>query len=284
MAIGSLGGRLHPMHTGGGGSNSGLPYGFPTLTTARFNPGMALWDDFIGGVSVGTTAASRWTLTQVGSGTGSAGLVTSTNTTSVLTAGVFQVATGGTANDLALAELSQRTSANNTILPVPSTTDHGGWNAMFRLSFGATRTTCKHGFGLIDTTVANGTDWITDPDTTLGAGANVSIVITRHTSAYGGAAAGDIVARFYDNSATDQLLTLVASANVSASPYKVEFGRPRGSTTLTVYLNGTAMGTFTTSTQPFSVRPSFGVVTEASARLASLDAYFLEAGSPYQAR
>lgn len=287
MGVGSMTPRLHPLQAGGG-SSSGLPYGFPALVSSRFSPGIAMWDDFFS-VSVGSSAASAWTLTQVGSGGGSAGIVNASNTATALTAGVFQLATGTTANDLSLAELSQRNAASNIMLPISATTTHGGFTAMFRMAFGATRTLCKHGCGLIESNIANGTDWITDPDTTLGAGAARSLIIHRHTSAYGSggmaAAAGDVVARFYDANGTDQLVTLVASASVFSDPYKFEFTRPAGSTTITCYVNGTAVGTFTTSDGTMSVRPSFGVITETTTtRLISLDAMWLEAGTTMPAR
>lgn len=289
MAIGSMTPRLHPLQRGGGGSSSGLPLGFPTLVSARRTPALAMWDDFIAGVSVGTTAASRWTLTQAGSGAGSAGIVNASNSTTTATLGVFQATTGTTANDLSLLELSQRNAASNSIFPVSNTTENGGFTAMFRLAFGPTRTFCKHGCGLIGSSIANGTDWITDPETTLGGDSNQHLIIHRHASAYGSggmaAAAGDVVARYYDGTVGDQLLTLVASASLTSSPVKVEFDRPAGSTTMTVYVNGAAVGTFTTHTGASNWRPSFGIITETTtARNISLDAFFLEAGTTMPAR
>ena len=293
MAIGSMGGgRLHPLMTGGGSRNSGLPLGFPSLTTARFNPGIALWDDFIGGVSVGSSSASRWTATQVGSGTGTAGLSSASNTTAAATAGVFQLSSGTTANDVILAELSVRTAGQQSLFPVSTTSDHGGFNAMFRVQFGATRTSCRHGIGLIASTVTAATDWITDPDTVLGADTSTSLIIHQSTTAYGAgglaASGGDVVARLYDHAGTDQMVTLVAnSSGVTPlpAPYKFEFSRPQGSTTITCYTNGVAMGTLTTSAGANNWRPSFGVVAlSSSARVISLDAYFLEAGTTMPAR
>lgn len=292
MGVGSMTPRLHPLQAGGG-SSSGLPYGFPTLVNARLKPGLAWWDDFFT-VSAGTAAPAQWILTQVGSGTGTGGLASASNTTGVLSNGVFNLTTGTTANDLILAEANQRTTATNILFPVSATTENGGFVAMFRFAFGATRTSCKHGCGLIENGIANGTDWITDPDTTLGAGSYQSLIVHRHTSAYGSggmaAAAGDVVARYYDATVGDQLVTLITSAALAAAPYgaspiKFEFARPPGSTTITCYVNGTAAGTFTTHTAASNWRPSFGVITEnTTAKALGMDALWLEAGSAVAAR
>lgn len=284
MAIGSMGGRLHPMVVGGGSRSSGLPLGFPTLAASRFTTSSVWAEDFVL-ASVGTSNASAWKLTQAGSGTGSAGTVTSSNTSTVATLGVLQVATGTTANDSSILEPATRTTGSNTLMPVSGYTSApaaSGFHLMWRVQFGATRTTCKHGFGWIDGgTIAQGTDWITDPDTTLGASASLGgIVITRHTSAYSGDAAGDVIARLYDDNAgagTDQSHILVAAASVDAGAWKFEFHSEPGSPTITSYVNGVAVGTFTRSNQNWALRPSFGVVTETtSARLANVDAVLLE--------
>lgn len=292
MGVGSMTTRLHPLQRGGGGSSSGLPLGFPSLTTSRLTPGIALLDDFIGGVSIGSSAASRWVATQVGSGTGTAGLASASNTTTAATAGVLHLSSGTTANDVILAELSLRSASQQVVFPVSNTSENGGFNAMFRMAFGATRTSCRHGIGLIASTVTAATDWITDPDTVLGADSNMSLIIHQSTTAYGAgglaASGGDVVARLYDNAGTDQMVTLVANAGgivPASNPYKFEFSRPPGSTTITCYTNGVAMGTLTTSTASNSWRPSFGVVAlAASARVFALDAYFLEAGTTMPAR
>lgn len=291
MPIGSMSKGLYPMYRSGGtgSASSGLPPGFPTTAAARIVPGQLFLDDFWS-VSVGTSSASAWTLTQVGSGAGTAGLQSSTNSGTVLTAGVFGLATGTTANDLILAELSQRTAAVNSLLNVSATTENGAFNLMLRASFGATRTLCKHGFGFIDSTVANGTDWITDPDTVLGAGSTASIIVHRHASAAYGAGgmatnAGDVSARFYDNSGTDQRVVLVTAAALTAAPYKFEFVRAKNSNTITCYVDGAVAGTFSTSNSAFSTRPSFGVITEPNAvRIAALDAYLMETGATMPAR
>lgn len=287
MGVGSMTPRLHPLQAGGG-SSSGLPYGFPTLVSARLKPGLAWWDDFFT-VSAGTAAPAQWILTQVGSGTGTGGLASASNSTTVLTNGVFNLTTGTTANDSILAEANQRITATNILFPVSMTPENGGFVAMFRFAFGATRTSCKHGCGLIENGIANGTDWITDPDTTLGAGSAQSLIVHRATSAYGSggmaAAAGDVVARYYDGTVGDQLVTLVAAASLGAGPIKFEFARPPGSTTITCYVNGTAVGTFTTHTGANNWRPSFGVITEnTTAKALGMDALWLEAAATAPAR
>lgn len=279
MGVGSMTPRLHPMQAGGA-PRSALPLGFPSLVSPRFTRSAVWLDDFFT-ASVGTTSAAQWTLTQVGSGTGSAGIVNASNTSTVSTAGVLQASTGTTANDSCLLEPSLRSTAQQTLFPTSNTAEVGGFVAMFRLAFGATRTLCKHGCGLIGASIAAGTDWITDPETTLGGDGSQHLIIHRHTSAYGSggmaAAAGDIVARYYDPTTGDQLLTLVAASGVDSFPVKFEFYRPINSTTMTAYVNGTAVGTFTTHTAANSWRPSFGIITETTtARVISMDAMYLE--------
>lgn len=285
MGVGSMTPRLHPLQAGGGSRSSGLPLGFPTLAGSRFTYSMVWAEDFVI-ASVGTANTSAWVLTQAGSGSGSGGTAISANSGTSNNIGILQATTGATANDSAILEPATRTTGANTLMQVQGYASgaaaNSGFHVMFRLQLGATRTTCKHGFGFISGgDVAQGTDWITDPDTTLGAPtAFGGLVITRHTSSYSGDAAGDLVARFYDDnsgSGTDQSHVLMAAASVAANPIKVEFHADPGSATITSYVDGVAVGTFTRSNNTMSFRPSFGVVTETTqARNASLDAVYLE--------
>lgn len=287
MGVGSMKGGLYPLQAGGGSRSSGLPLGFPTLAASRFTNSVVWAEDFVV-ANVGTANTSDWKLTQAGSGTGTAGTVSASNTSTVATLGVLQASTGTTANDSCLLEPATRTTGTNAFLPLAgytTTPAASGFHLMWRVQFGATRTTCKHGWGWIDgATVALGTDWITDPDTTLGAaGGCGGIVITRHTSSYSGDTAGDVVARFYDDNSgagTDQSHVLLAAASVDSGAWKFEFHAEPGSATITSYVNGVAVGTFTRSNISWGLRPSFGVITETTtARVVNADAMLMEAST-----
>lgn len=278
MSIGSMSRRLVPMQAGGGGPRSALPPGFPTVVSPRLSRGAVWFDDFFTASVAASGVGSDWNFVQVGSGAGSAGIGPSSGTV----AGILQAATGTTANDVAILEPAVRTgSALAQFNPGATTGGAGGFTVMFRCSFGATRTTCKHGFGIVNTNLALGTDWITDPDTTLGGATGTFLIIHRHTSAYGAggtaAAAGDVVARWYDSAGTDAMVTLIAAADLGANPYNIEFHRAPGQAAIACYVDGVLKGTIAGTTSGSVSRPSVQVATETTtARIAGMDAILFE--------
>jgi hypothetical protein len=276
VSIGKLmGGQWAPLITGGGGSrSSGLPAGFPTVVTSRHAGGGVYADDFQS-VSVGASGTtSQWVATQAGSGGGSAGLAGGGGTNS----GILQLATGATINDRITVEQAFRTTASASWFSIGGGGgSQGGFTMFMRAGFGTTRTTCIHAFGLVESGITFGADIVTDPDTVLGAGTSMSLVITRNTSAYSGDAADDVIARFYDAGGSDQSFVLVAGGSVTSSHVNFEFSRPQGSSTISGYVNGVLAGTFTASNNSWLARPHFGVITGAAqARQLNIDAILLE--------
>lgn len=268
--------KLRPLWTprSSGGSAGGLPAGFPAVVNGRLERAATYFNDFYTVSCAASGVGSEWTVTQAGSGAGTFGLGSS----STNIAGVFSLTTGATANDSIIAEPSLRAASANTFLNVSATTgDSGGFTFMVRGSWGTTRTACSHGWGLIETGIANGTLWCVDPDTVLGAGASRSLIIHRDADAYAGGNAGDVTARLYDGTGTDQTLVMLAAGSVTSAPAKFEFHRPQGSQTIFCYTEGVLVGTLTTSTASASMRPSFQTQTDgASARTINLDAMLIE--------
>jgi hypothetical protein len=168
-----------------------------------------------------------------------------------------------------------------TSLPINAVASGGGFTYLVRMSWGTTRTNCKHAVGLVAGSLTAATDAATDPDTTLGASGQ-HLIIHRHAAAgYGAgglaAAAGDVVARWYDSTAADEMITLIPSASVSSSFATIEFSRAPGATAINAYVDGVLKGSFTGNTSAMNMRDTYQVVTDgAFARLLNVDTFMLE--------
>lgn len=269
------------------------PFGVPRLSTSPLPNATGYFEDFHS-VSVGGALALGhydWLATQL-AGTGTIGCAAGTGSATQARAniGIMSIATGASANNGGMVDRAGRSITTGQT--ITSSTTNTKWIAQFRFSISGTAnaiTSSIYGLGLIHSnTVAYGTDWMTDPDTTL-LGATTggpSVVITRHAATYSGDAAGDIVLRYYEGSGTDDFsAVLLAAASVSAAQfYKVELYWDGAS--LHYYLDNVLIGSTALPNQAtgaWTLRPSGGVITTTTAvRTLAIDSYYqeVEQGAP----
>jgi hypothetical protein len=273
MGIGSMSGRLIPMITGGGAS-SARSTDIPTLVTPRLPNAAGFFDDFLatavgpagfGEVNPSTYGHPAWQYTTLGGGGGSVGCGGSTTALGTLVAapnsgGGFIVETPG------------RTTAAAGAINFGTTTKALG---MWRFALSGSASSRIEGLGWVRTSLVTGTDWVTDPDTTLAT--TDAIVITRNASAYSGDAAGDLVARVYSTAGTDNdSAVLVTSANMGSGYRKVEVYCD-GAGTLYFYHDNVLVWTkAVTALANTFYRPSFGIIPSAASRIVNVDCLYQE--------
>jgi hypothetical protein len=273
MGIGSMSGRLIPMITGGGAS-SARSADIPTLVTARLPNATGFFDDFLatavgpagfGEVNPSTYGHPAWQYTALLAGGGNVGCGASTTAFGTIVAapnsgGGFLVETPG------------RTTTAGGAMNFGTTTKSVG---MWRFALSGSASSRIEGLGWVRSALATGTDWITDPDTTLAT--TDAIVITRNSSAYSGDAAGDLVARVYSTGGTDNdSAVLVTSANMSGNYRKVEVYCD-GAGTLYFYHDNVLVWTKTVTALANTLyRPCFGIIPSAASRIVNVDCLYQE--------
>jgi hypothetical protein len=150
---------------------------------------------------------------------------------------------------------------------------------MVRMSHGTGSSNKDTGFGWIASTLANGTNWLADPDTTLAA--TNALVITQHwTSAYSGDTAGDVVARLYSTGGTDNaFLQLVPAASANTVQNKYEVRWIGGA--YYFWYNGAYIGTLPTTVingSGAASRFSMSFIANAASKTCTFDCYYQEVG------
>lgn len=153
-------------------------------------------------------------------------------------------------------------------------------NGLWRFQWLSNLLTQDLGMGWVAGNVLTTTNWGIDPDFYL-AGGGTNIVFTKHVASYGGAAAGDLMCRIYDNNGLFSTNFVVASAATlaNATAYKLELASD--GTDLRVYLNGVQVGTTVTMTglTAQAMRPTVrNESTAAGARSLAVDCYYQEMG------
>ena len=285
-------GRLRPLWTPGGGRGSGRPPGVPKLVSPQPANAAVWFEDFVG-ITVapvvfgeGTVADPATVLNQVAyghpawiikaiAGTGTAGQ----GGMSQNFFGTLQLVPSSASGDGLIADLGGRTTTSATC------SMFGVSNSsvmMSRCALSGGLTLRNDAWGWPATSIAQGTDWFTDPDTTLAA--TNSIVITRHIASYSGDAAGDLVGRLYESSGVDTdsvvLLTSAQVTTISSGGIKVEVQCTGGN--LNFYINDVLAGTIDIPNVAANsiVRPSFGNRTTgvAANRVLNMDCFYSEVG------
>jgi hypothetical protein len=229
------------------------------------------------GTHVSALGHPSWIATETAGTLGLVGCTSGSNS-----AGNLTLTTGTTSGNTLVVDAGGRTAANmdsgGTLNATLSTA--GRVNVCFRLITPATITNLNFGVGLPQSSVNYGTDWLTDPDTTL-LGATTSgnsIVITRHAAAYSGDTAGALVLRLYEAGGTDDTSLELSASIATSTAYKVELSFTNGA--IAAYLNGTLVGTLSTPNVALvSARPSFiAQTTTGAARAITIDSYYQEVG------
>lgn len=271
MSIITMGSRIAAIGGGAPTVNS-RQRGVPMLNAPVPSSFIYYWDDFFSN-AVGLAATSpEWV------GTDLVGTSAFTNgNSSVSAAGQIRVTTGTTSGDGGVLEINGTVNQGNPIY-VPSASDNLSFVLAVGMSIGVNFTTSLNAFGLVANTFARGTDIITDPDTTFAAAD--ALIIHRNTSAYSGDGAGELVLRGYTAGGT--ATSLVITATWPGSSNKIEIYRPAGSTDVTVYFNGTLVGTMAWNIAAgISSRPVFGAITGTNAfRQTFIDYIYAEWGAP----
>lgn len=285
---------------GGGGAAGGRPSNAPSLVTPRLANAVYWLEDFhattIGNagfasgltgtpdtlVNLGPLGNPAWIATETAGSAGTVGLAHDSNAPG---RGTCNVQTGTSANDTLMVDWAGRlTTSGLSFWKTGANQVTSIASAIFCMN--GTTTSSIRGFGFVSYGAVRGTDWITDPDTTL-APATVapSIVVTRHSAAYSGDTAGNVILRIYagaagaENTSVD-LTALTGVAFSSSTYYKLEVYFNGATATWQVYWQGLLAATLTTaedlsSGAPF--RPSFGASTLTTAvRQISADLFYLE--------
>ena len=276
MAIGSMGGRLHPMYTPGQRGGSGRPTGVPVLVTPFESPVSAFWDDFM---FPATRAMPGWVFAQPA---GTTGIRVDNAEDAGAPVGILRLQTGTTSGNSACVDLltsDGSSSVRKTVLFLAGTPTPGERALAafrFRSVNAGNASTSARGVGLVSSDLAVATDWWSDPDVILAA--TPGLVVTRHTSAYSGDATGDLVFRWYDGvTAPPVSITLLAAASFSAGTwYDVEL--VQSGTTVNVLLNGALKGSFTPdASASMYLSPSAGIATTSgAARQLDVDFFYTE--------
>lgn len=263
------------------------PFYAPVLTTPPILGAVAYEEDFLhasfGPVFSG--GCHDWTSTVV-AGTGYVNQSAETFLDNAQ--GVMRILAQGV-NGITILEQAAGSSASADINVAKQSfwnTSECLWAFRFQM-FGALSllTSSVFGIGLPGTNngVPNiGTDWATDPDTSLDSavtGVGTGIVVTRHSAAYGGANAGALVIRLY-NASHNSILEL-DPAPIASQWYKVEIYKPGGSgaagAVFNIYLDGVFKGTLTAGNIDTDPRFSMVVKTIAGAiRNLTCDWYYQE--------
>lgn len=266
--------------TRSGGAQSKRPLGVPTLVNGPLTNPQFMFEDFVATTVIAdpTLGNPAWVPTDI-VGTGSVGLGQAG--AAALTNGYVQVISGATSGNCTALDQGGISATLGTPWMRNSTTTSNLWQVRFMHNGSVTggAQTGRYGFGWISTSGPGiGTDWITDPNTTLN---NLqSIVVHRDgAAAYGTAARGDIVLRVYSlDTATS--LTLVSAAQQTtdgaSSWYKVEV--LLNGTSVSAWVNGVLIGsvactTWGTAQQRFSAQV---MATSAAARQLNIDSIYAE--------
>lgn len=149
-----------------------------------------------------------------------------------------------------------------------------GFLCQWRVAASHAATTGRHGFGLVSSTTI-GTDWITDPDTTLAA--TNSIVFHRDgTSAYSGDTQSAWVFRYYSSTGPTALSAEVITGPTNVQYYVVELYFT--GTTFYVYVDRALVATVAATNYASSTyRMSAQVMaTSAAARQLKFDSVYFE--------
>lgn len=207
--------------------------------------------------------------------------------------GYCSIATGSTAGDGSIVDFGGRNNAgaSNLIGPAFGLASYVDFVGAWRVS-PSTITNLNFGFGWVAAGVNTGTNWVSDPSATITAGPSEGLVFTRHSSAYGSAAAGDFVARYFNASGVETDLTLAYADStknpagvspIATSKYiKVEVQMTKG--LLNFYLNEIFIGSIplATSTTKTGLRPSFGAISVSGAKSFRVDQYYQEIGPGFR--
>ena len=290
-------GKLRPLWTPGGARGSSRPAGVPALATPPLANGVCFFEDFFApslgtaGWASGATATPD-TLTNLAplghpawiasEPIGTTGIVEALSSTVAWLngCGTVNLKTGTTSgNTIALSQGATSTSGCATAVASSTQSALGQWRVA--QTSAAHQAASNTGFGWISTTLAFGSDWITDPDTTLATVA--ALVFTRHIASYSGDPAGDLVARLYAPAASYSATsaTIVAAAGMNAtSAYKIEAFFDGINQTLPIYVNGALVTTFSLasiSATSASLRCEAIIQsTSAATKFLAVDSYYSE--------
>jgi hypothetical protein len=276
--------KLRPLWTPGGARSSSRPAGVPSLVTGPLTNGVSWFEDFfattLAPVSFGEgTVATPDTLTnvtpfgapgwQVKETAGTTGLASQqTSTATTLTGCGLVVITSGTANlDAMVLEAPVSTGLYTTTASAL---------VQFRVANG-TATTGNYGWGLVSSSTAVGTDWLTNPDVTLLNTA--AIVVTKHEGSYSGDAANDVVLRVYDSAAAYDASLLLQAGLAANTALKCELFIDSPNLLLYAYVNGVLIGTvaLTGLAATKNFRPSFMVQgLGVGAKSLTIDSFYQE--------
>mgnify|MGYP001597792999 CR=1 FL=1 len=290
-----MAGKLRPLWTPGGArSQSPARALAPSLVTPPLANSVGWFEDFFATAIAPVAYASgliatpdtltnvtpygqpSWIGTEV-VGTTSSIAPSSSSTAGFAGCGVVQIGCGPNIGDTMAMEAGSSLGAYGSV-------NANEMLAQFRVGFvTASGASSNAGFGLLSSTTAIGTDWITDPDTTLNATA--ALVFTRHAASYSGDAAGDLVARLYDTAGVyNNSAVLLASASILANgPIKIEALLSFSLLSCFIFVNGTLRATFplTGIAAVKSARRVFIMqVVAATTRIMLIDSYFQEVARP----
>ena len=262
---------LRPLITGAR-PNTGEPPGAPSWSRGYPTNAVPWFEDFFG-VTVGTAVADDCWLQTAIAGTNVIGTLGGSTAT-----GLLNLATGSSSGDGVILDLNGRTTAIAGSLGALNTLP-GPSRFQARINFG-TQTNVRAGFALLATSSATpgcalGTNWVTDPATTL---AGLDAVVFHVDTAV---ASGALRCLYTDNSGTaDETFTLRA-APVASTFYKIEGYIDPTADTLTLYLDGVAAATVIdiSGWAGGNVRPSFAIQTAgAASRSMQVDYYYQAVG------
>jgi len=266
------------------------PSSLPTMSGTQPPNLWYFWDDFVAG-QVGVAPAAEghpaWQVTSI-AGTGTVGMMTH-NTGQ----GTLQTTTGANANDGYMVDLGGFgvNNAGSIQIANPRTTKH---NIMTRFQWNspAVVTNVINGVGFVNTFnlatgVATGTNWVTDPLTTL-AGKS-AFIVHRSSASYGQADGvtypiGSVMLYRFDSVGTTAVKLLDAPVTGGDQMTKVEWAMD--GTTGRVYLNNVLVDSFTQAdlqSSQYSLRPTLGVQTlGAAARTWTVDCFYGEMEGLYE--